>query len=755
MVYVDVRERPPNVYFDFDEVFGESPIPHYLSDKDEISKEMLRLFETLDIKDIIDGSLQTMVALTPFQETEVTPLSNLEEFIERGRLYSVIKACCGDDCVTVSDCSAYMPSLIGICEEVLELKISQPDVGNSHRVGAYTQGFILAPLSPMSGFSIVNNYIGQKAVAWTLDLPDAKRYSGIRKQSDEETDFSGKYIYIAQAADWVDPDWVTYDFHQFGKVISMLTLDYRNSRAHPFVFKAEGGCGGYPPWKNVPTAEASFFSFRRGKDHQAILLALDESTKIRKGFLSPTESDYLRLIHQAGSGHIWSSLFYSFQEAKKEGLDNLRVQDMIDQVLGKEQIPQELAEKAVEVFPRSTLVGMMIAQLRNFGFLMTELDVMNYIAKKRKFSALTGVEPLGPIFAKEEVDLALNRRKGNKFILELIEAKSPDKEALQSARRFASDNRAEILLNYYDSHPGHFLSSFVYADGIRIFKSEDVINFVDHDERKLLMESLRLPYVSQTSGLDTAAQVQARMTQVEAFETAKRFISNINLSELNDPISDLPQIGAGDPLVLREAEKQYSLFLQQNLDAERKYVTLIVTEDKFLVFTISQQMSKKYGIPVLYISGRWFLDWIARDPRKGNRLAATSWRSDASISTSTVIRAFGYDRKLSSADISVIREKANLSLGCLFDLSIIFDYANVRRRLGLISRERGMLKNHSHSYVKRSEIQRYSGTASAVALRTIDDLDELLEPPGASNRLAYSGQDSIRVLAAPLAPLVL
>lgn len=534
----------------------------------------------------------------------------------------------------------------------------------------------------------------------------------------------------------------------------MMTLDYRNSRAHPFVFKAEGGCGGFPPWKNIPTAECSFFSYRRGKDHQAILLAIQESTKIRKGVMSPAESDYLRLIHQAGSGHLWSSLYFSFQQAKKEGLDNLQVQDMINQVLDKEQIPKELAETSVEVFPRSTLVGMMIAQLRNFGFLMTELDVMNYLAKRKKFEALTGDLPLGPIFEKEEQQLALNRQKGNKFILELITAKAPDKELLNEDRANASRNRTKILCDYYDSHPGHFLSSFIYADGIRVFKAQDVINFVDHDERKLLMESLRIPYVQKTSGLDTAAQVQARMAQVEAFETAKTFIANVNLSDLNSPMSDLPQIGAGDPLVLREVERQYSGFLQNNVDKDRKYVSLIVTEDKFLVYTTAQQMSKKYGIPTIYISGRWFLDWISRDERKGNRLANISWRADAVMSTSTVVKAFGFNRKFSAADISVIRAKANLGPACLFDIGIVFDYANVRRRLGLFSRERGLLKNHAHSYLKRTEVQKVSNTALAVGLRTISDVSELLEPPTAPNRLSYGGQDSIRVMSAPLAPFV-
>lgn len=748
MVFIPISERPTSSFIDLDDIFGDEDFP-FTHQTGRVAFEACYndLYKSLEVGDKISEKIQERPGLTPFQESESDQNPGTERTLsDRAKVYHVIKACCGDDCISVSNCSAFMPTVIAVCDAVLGLTISEPDVGNSSRIASYTQGFILAPLSPVSNFSSVNDFIGQKAVPWTFDLPDAKRYSGVRKQSEENSDFSSKYIYIAQAADWVDRDWITYDLHQLGKIFAMLTLDFRGARAHPYIYKAEGGCGSIPPWGNIGTAISSFFFFQRGKECSALLLALQESTSIRRGNLAPRDSNYLQLIHQAQNSHLWSALYHKFHSLKSMGYSHIDVRDMIDRLLEKEVVPQELIDKSVEVFPRSTLVGMAIAQMRNFGLIMTELDVQNHIAKRKKFQLMTGTQPLGPIFQQEEEELRLNRKKGNSLVLKLTTALSEDHIQLAESRRFARANIRSILLDYYAAHPGHFLSSFIYADGVRIYRSTDVVNFVDHDERKMFLESLELPVIAKSSYLTTSYQ-PINQTQAISFEKAISFAKDLNLNIFNDNAAELPFIGAADPLVLREAIRVQGEFMK----AEQKisqHILVIVSEDKYLVWSVSQYM-KKYQVPVLYIAGKWMYDWISRDPESTSRM--TSGRTANSDKFfSFEIKAFGMSRRLTSLDCEFIHNIAGSDKDLPVQISFVFDYPNIRRRLGLVSRSRNTIQDQGHSWLDRRAVRSAYGIAGAIGFRYFHDMNDFMSAPKNQVSFRIRRDDHIRVMSAPI-----
>lgn len=694
--------------------------------------------------------------LTPYQEKDdpESGLGSFDSFCNRARKYSCIKACCGDDCITVSNCSAYMPVLISVCEAVLGVTISETDLGNSHKIGAYTQGFILMPISPVSGFNSINEFIGERAIAWTLDLPDMKKYSGIKKQSDEMVNFSDKFMYVAQAADWVDKDWVTYDLHQLGKIISMITLDFRSGFAFPFIFKAEGGCGSFPPWMNVNTVLSSLFFYRRGKETSALMLAIHESTMIRKGQMAPADSEYLQLIHHSQNPGLWMNILVHFRELKAQGLSRLEIRDQIDMMLNKETIPQDLLENSVEVYPRSTLTGMMIAQMRSFGLLMTKIDVENHLARKKKFKLLTGNEPLGPAYEAEEQKLRDNRRKGNRLVLELTQVMSHDETKLALDREVAVEKSLSILCEYYNSHPGHYLSSFIYSDAVRIFKSSDVFDTVDNDERKLFLESLNLPSIPKREWIRTPLGE----SQVSAFDRANTFVQNLNLRDINDSNVELPFIGAADPLVLREVIRIHTGHLKE-ITAPTDYVYIIVTEDKLLISSIARYVKEKFNAHTLSISAKWMYDWCSRDP-KLERLyrSNTSWRRDAQVLTSFSVRVFGKEKTLSSLDCEKILRLCHLEgTPNYVRVSFVFDSANVRRRLGLLSRH-GMKQtiSHSHSWLRRDRVKNLYGTRASLAFRPSEiPLDDLLQRQGEPDIHQYNRDDAIRVITPPLGGSIL
>ena len=83
-----------------------------------------------------------------------------------------------------------------------------------------------------------------------MDLLKLKQVSAVRKQSVLETDFESKYANLYKLVEWIDEDWISYDYGQLALIFATAIFDFRESQTTPYLFKQEGGCGGFPPWKN-------------------------------------------------------------------------------------------------------------------------------------------------------------------------------------------------------------------------------------------------------------------------------------------------------------------------------------------------------------------------------------------------------------------------------------------------------------------------------------------------------------------------
>jgi len=431
--------------------------------------------------DTIDEELETC-----FRETATLlkyPFT-LEECIQRdmGRDLHLIQSVVGDDEHNTTDSASLGPCLIGFGPMINGVKLSEKDLGISHYVGNYAEGWILTPPTAEASFEAVNRRHARNGVAFTLDPVKLKLLSPVRKQSQLwEQDLESKMSHLAEIAGWTDKSWFTYDYHQMALILANVIFDFEDARSFPYLFKTEGGCGGVPPYGNLDTVYSALHYYTRGKSHRAALGVMIEAVAVNTGQLSPGETFFIRSSHLANMGdRAWvqyESAYRSLLEGNELTAGEIKL--LLNSAEGV-SLPDDLLDLSTEVSPDAYTVGSTISQLRKDGYIMSELDVKSaYDAKEREL-ALMGTKPIGVLMREQEEKMATYKGNHLKLLNELSSSCGPIRDHLKgklgTIPTLPDTHFRDICFGYYrlraETHATY--SSFFYTDTVRLFKTDEV-----------------------------------------------------------------------------------------------------------------------------------------------------------------------------------------------------------------------------------------------------------------------------------------
>jgi len=400
----------------------------------------------------------------------------------------------GDDGIEISNTRDLAAASIYICRHLIGIKLSIHDIGNSEIIGNFAEEWIFNPISVGTTFQGATKYHRKVGIPLVLDGPKTKLLSPVRKQSERELDLESKYHDLAKAAKWVDKDWFTYDFHQLMLVLGTVVFDFSNCREFPYLYSTEGGCGGAPPWGNLLTVEFAAYHFNRGKAKGVIQRLMEESIYITQEGGNPQNVSLLHAAHLAqGDPGSYLEMEAKLKSLNREGFSSADVEEIIQLKRGTE-LPTTLKDKAIELLPTNFAVGSIISHLRSQGQIMTELDARIALINQKKYLAIGGNRPMRDVLEELEIEKLNAKNRGFKVIQQLHEL-TPTERQYKTLQEQSLENPTkdfkDVAKAYYEYGETHYtdITSFFYADRIRVFKTQDIVDFVSlNSNRELIRE---------------------------------------------------------------------------------------------------------------------------------------------------------------------------------------------------------------------------------------------------------------------------
>jgi hypothetical protein len=417
----------------------------------------------------------------------------IERNIRQGT-FSAITSVVGDDENTTTNSIVYAIGLINCAEIINKLKVSWKDTGISRFLSNYAEGWFLTPPCVGASFESVNKFHKGSGIGFTLDPIKFKLLNPVRKQGpkDDIPDMASKYLHLSAIAAWVDPDWVTYDFHQAALVIGTAIFDFHQSTLYPYLYPTEGGSGGLPPYGNIGTAYCGVYHFRKGKAKSAISGIMQETRLIMNGHMKPKDSFFLRSAHLALSGDKeWLKIQSAHMNLKEKGqLSSSEIRTLIRGVNGSD-LPPEIQLLGVDIEPSSFLVGSALSFLRKEDLIVTETDLRIQIAKKAKLNALYGPVPLATIYEVENENLK-KFKQSHLIVLDQLYNSPEIYEQLRENYLIPGTFEEFSLLAkaYYHlrSEQEEFFSTFFYTDSVKVFKKSEVREYFDDRDEHLIRD---------------------------------------------------------------------------------------------------------------------------------------------------------------------------------------------------------------------------------------------------------------------------
>lgn len=412
--------------------------------------------------------------------------------------YSKIEANKGDDEIVLTDNPALPIVRLWVTNRYVRVKTSWKDTGISKHYGNYAEEWIPTPMTAASSWDAVSTREKRNGVPLIFDTVKTKYLSPVRKQSDIETDLESKFGHLSNVARWTNKAWLTYPMHQNALLLATLTLDLDGVEVFPFLFKTEGGCGGFPPWGNLNTLYSYLYRYRKGKAIKPVLGLMKEAVQIRNFEIAPQEASLLAASHLVqANDKSWVDLNSKVETLIKEGYTNSDIDDLIS-ALKEEVLPPTLLDKGIQLEPSDYTIGAAISKLRADGLIMTQLDVLVFEASLKRIRALNGNIPMKYVLEQESVRKHALKSKGFRLLQNIIAA---DYEGLQSSRNKIqvlplepSADMFSIMSRYFQIRLEEYVdfTSFFYTKSIRIFRTDDVRNHFGLTNRADFLNSLFL-----------------------------------------------------------------------------------------------------------------------------------------------------------------------------------------------------------------------------------------------------------------------
>jgi hypothetical protein len=565
-----------------------------------MSNSRLDYFDSLYFDD--DDPLPPMGELLETSNVEASIFRNASELIETlgfrdtfpelmgktlNQPYHVIESNVGDDSNVTTDLLMY--GLLTLCTavHVSFIKLSMKDIGISKWLANYAEGWMLTPPSAGSSFEAVNRYNKGRGLAFCLDPVKLKLLSAVRKQSSEEMDLESKLSHLAEIAAWTDRSWFTYDFHQMSLLLANCVFDFNDARSFPFLYKTEGGCGGLPPYGNLATAFSALHHYTRGRSKRAILGVMQESVAVSNDRMAPKDTFFLRASHLANAGDKqWAHYESAYRTMVDRGqLSRAEARDILRELTGSE-LNQDILSLGFEVTPERFTVGSAIGQLRDKGYLMTEIDVKLLEQKLEKERSVFGKKPIGDLLLEQEEAARLFKSQSWKLLTQLYEGSDAVRRSVDGKLGSITDgfeSFAVIAEDYYrlrGDHNAQF-TSFFYTDTIRVFKTKDVQDYFGVKDPALARDFAKSEVIPAYRPM-----LEENRLKREARDEVESWLESGDLNEiLRGPLPT--GIGTDDSRILKEIWEQP---VNKNVTG---HVTVLLTDDSGLVRTSAAILKQK------------------------------------------------------------------------------------------------------------------------------------------------------------------
>jgi hypothetical protein len=470
----------------------------------------------------------------------------------------------GDDFITTTN-DIYFGKTILRSITWLAVQISWKDTGQSRHLANYAEEWLLTPLSEAIAWNTVNRFLSREAVGFTMDIVKLKNISPVRKTSELDVDLETKFTQLAKVTNWVQPAWITYDFHQLSIILALQTFDFRCAKAFPFLFKHEGGCGGKPPWMSPATNYNYIARYRNGKATDALLGIMRETILINERKMDPRESIYVRLgrLIQCDPRR-WNTLV--------NHIDDFHSAEELNRFLEKELIIPEIPHK--EIHPRDLTIGPFISKLRKLGLIMTDRDILVYQEEQLRLDMFFQQMEIGQVIE--------SKRKFKHFTFEYL--KTFEKFLSKEDRNYLSNEQGYLALitlfdkyhRYHDELKDNY-TTFIYDYCVNIYDSKIVKDMLGNFSNRMLLTRFMNKSRNQ---IRDPFQVREPEIYLEAVDFInRRLYSEIITWEI--PIG----IGTDDARIIHE-------LMQYSIDHGTHRVAIIIaTYDKALIRSCTAHFS--------------------------------------------------------------------------------------------------------------------------------------------------------------------
>jgi hypothetical protein len=262
-------------------------------------------------------------------------------------------------------------------------------------------------------------------------------------------------------------------------LLGIEIFDFMRSKIFPFLFQWEGGCGGAPPFNNVHTAAGMIWRFRGGRAKKGIVGIMDDSNKLQKGEIGPSEAFFTKNLNLAMSGDSrWLTIRSELERRKEDALEGEFGWDTAIREEAERTLPPELTAKGVTIDPADAYTGVCLSYLREKGYITTEMDLVERHEAERRLKAIWGPIPMKDI----EDQIALRKKEYLKSFheeLTLLAEARPNEVThtrLKELEDPFSPEGLAILADYYKLRVQEALkfNSFIYNERKMVFKSSDV-----------------------------------------------------------------------------------------------------------------------------------------------------------------------------------------------------------------------------------------------------------------------------------------
>lgn len=560
--------------YDIDILINEIETPNYLSSdvkpfERPLEEEINRIYSEYQLPD---------------DDIKREDSSNcFENHFQDKKIHS-IKSMVGDDEVVTTNSLLYAVAVIVIGPLLSKVKISWQDVQFSRHLFNYAEGWILLPPSIDSSFEAVNRYSRGNGIPFVLDNLKFKNLSPVRKQSDMNVDLSSKFRNLSEAAAWTDPDWFTYDMHQFALILGVETFDFVGSKQFPFLFKWEGGCGGAPPWNNLLTSAGAVFRYKRGRARRGILGIMEDTHLLITGNRKPKDCWFARNLNLAMNNderwaRVTSELEWRSSEAHKAGLEPVT----LEREVADQQLPVELINLSATIVPDDTLTGIGISYLREKGYILTETDLISAHNSHLRTMSIWGDIPMREI----EDQINLRKETYREAYLERLDIMTRQDhhmpkvyEKLFSIGSSFENSALEVMANYYRMRveQNSIFTSFMYDDRIRIFKASDINDYYQKD-----MKSIRNQFA-----IDCESNYRPDQARTFQLPDERRKMDKIEHWLNSKPLEDLfkgrlpPGIGPDDARIARDIASS----LADDVVNYDGLIYLIISDDRKMIQSI-------------------------------------------------------------------------------------------------------------------------------------------------------------------------